>query len=77
MGNSAQTPEYAVIPNSTHNGGDFVFVRNGKATLLVCGRVARAAAPVVLPEPEPETDAARLAFRAGAGDFRVRWISFA
>jgi len=31
VGKSQQTPEYAVIPDSTHDGGDFVFVRTGKA----------------------------------------------
>ena len=66
VGNSAQTPEYAVIPNSTHNGGDFVFVRNGKAPLPVAGRRGKVPA---LPEPEPETEmAAAPADNAGGGD---------
>ena len=57
IGNSAQTPKYAVIPNSTHNGGDFVFVHNGKAALPVAsGR--KGSAPVVIPEPENEATAA-------------------
>ena len=68
VGNSAQTPEYAVIPNSTHNGGDFVFVRNGKAPLLASGG-SRGAAPVVLPEPEVET-VATPSSPSGAGDFQ-------
>jgi hypothetical protein len=68
VGNSAQTPEYAVIPNSTHNGGDFVFVRNGKAPLLAAGG-SRGAAQVVLPEPEVET-AADSPTAPGAGDFQ-------
>ena len=57
VGNSMQTPEYAVIPNSTHNGGDFVFVRNGKAPLPAAGR-ARGTPTVVAPEPEPEGETA-------------------
>ena len=68
VGNSTQTPEYAVIPNSTHNGGDFVFVRNGKAPPQVSdGR--KSAARVAAPEPEPETEAANSAPSPGAGDF--------
>ena len=69
VGNSTQTPEYAVIPNSTHNGGDFVFVRNGKAPPQVSdGR--KSAARVAAPEPEPETEAANSAPSPGAGDFQ-------
>jgi hypothetical protein len=70
VGNSAQTPEYAVIPNSTHNGGDFVFVRNGKAPLPVSGG-RKGAVPMVAPEPELETAAtAGSAPNPGAGDFQ-------
>jgi Caspase domain len=70
VGNSAQTPEYAVIPNSTHNGGDFVFVRNGKAPLPIAGK-GRGAQPVVVPETEPETEtAATTSPQPGAGDFQ-------
>ena len=58
VGNSAQTPEYAVIPNSTHNGGDFVFIRNGKATLPKPGGKERIEA-VAEPDPEPETPSGR------------------
>jgi Caspase domain len=32
VGKSQQTPEYAVIPDSAHDGGDFVFVRTGKTS---------------------------------------------
>ncbi|MGA8089137.1 MAG: caspase family protein [Terracidiphilus sp.] len=67
VGNSTQTPEYAVIPNSTHSGGDFVFVRNGKAPLPVAGG-ARGAATVVVPEAEPE--AADSSPAPDAGDFQ-------
>ncbi len=42
VGNSRQTPEYAVIPDSAHDGGDFVFVRTGKA--IAGGAKARAEA---------------------------------
>jgi hypothetical protein len=52
VGNSQQTPEYAVIPNSTHNGGDFVFVRNGKAPLPTAGG-HKGAVPAIAPEPGP------------------------
>jgi hypothetical protein len=70
VGNSAQTPEYAVIPNSTHNGGDFVFVRNGKAPLPVAG-AARGTAAVVVPEAEPEAEpAAESTSARSAGDFQ-------
>jgi hypothetical protein len=66
VGNSAQTPEYAVIPNSTHNGGDFVFVRNGKAILPVAGG-HKGSMPAVIPESEPETEVTS-ASSAGTGD---------
>lgn len=66
VGNSAQTPEYAVIPNSTHNGGDFVFVRNGKAILPVAGG-HKGGATAVTPESEPETDATTVP-SSGTGD---------
>ena len=71
VGNSQQTPEYAVIPNSTHNGGDFVFVRNGKAPLPVSdGRKgARPGfAPESEPAPEPDTTA-NAGPNPGAADF--------
>ena len=73
VGNSAQTPEYAVIPNSTHNGGDFVFVRNGKAPAPIAGK-GRGAAPVVVPEPEMETAAASSP-SPDEGDFQRRSIN--
>jgi hypothetical protein len=70
VGNSTQTPEYAVIPNSTHNGGDFVFVRNGKAPLPVAGG-ARGTTTVIVPEAEPEAETASAPSSApAAGDFQ-------
>ena len=71
VGNSTQTPEYSVIPNSTHNGGDFVFVRNGKAPLPVVSDGRKSAAPVVAPETGTETDAmAGSAANPNAGDLQ-------
>ena len=70
VGNSMQTPEYAVIPNSTHNGGDFVFVRNGKAPLPAAGG-ARGTPTVVVPEAEAEAETAAASSSApGAADFQ-------
>lgn len=66
VGNSAQTPEYAVIPNSTHNGGDFVFVRDGKA-MLPGARGRKGEVAAVIPESEPETDATTV-LSAGTGE---------
>ncbi|HMG87811.1 MAG TPA: caspase family protein [Terracidiphilus sp.] len=68
VGNSTQTPEYAVIPNSTHNGGDFVFVRNGKAPLPAKG--ARSTTAVIVPEAEPEGETSASSPAPGAGDFQ-------
>ncbi len=56
VGKSRQTPEYAVIPDSSHDGGDFVFVRTGKA--IAGGATARAEAlaaikAAALAEPAP------------------------
>ncbi len=57
VGNSEQTPEYAVIPNSTHNGGDFVFVRNGKAPPPAPG-ARKSAAPTIESEPDASAESA-------------------
>jgi hypothetical protein len=64
IGNSAQTPAYAIIPNSTHNGGDFVFVRNGKATLP---KVTSRGKAEGVAEPEPETEVAAAPTEGGGG----------
>jgi len=56
VGKSQQTPEYAVIPDSTHDGGDFVFVRTGKVPPgLAKTRMPSAAeiAEASAPDPAP------------------------
>lgn len=65
IGNSAQTPAYAVIPNSTHNGGDFVFVRNGKAPLPKLSSKGKVEA---VADPEPEAEMAAAPAEGGSGD---------